>query len=162
MGLAATAAPAAPVEPEVDPVFAQAIFDKGGALAICVDIDVRGKRAADAGPWTASARQRLIDRMNQEDAGTAPKGMTNAAVGDSCERAFPDRLVLASCKPSNGDGTVLYYSFDLLKNDVEMRDCLKVLHGDWQALRRDSDEYRHAKARYDAERAIDLAGRLTQ
>lgn len=139
-----------PVEPEVSPVLGRALLDKDGRTALCLDFNARDQLPADAGPWTAARRRHLVDAMNAFDGGSSPgPGMSEVVIPQSCESAFADRLVLASCAFVGSQ--VFYYSFDL-PLDVEMRDCIKS-QGTWEALPRDSQQYRRAHARWQLERA---------
>ncbi len=94
----------------------------------------------------------------KEDAETAwakstkPKDKSMAFVKRGCSRQFSDRTVLASCTVSkNKDAqavtlNVNYYDFETVGlNDLEMKDCMNELKGEWDALPRDSKEWRAAK-----------------
>lgn len=153
---AANPAAMATEEPEAPTVLSQALFSKRSELAVCFDTDVRSR--LDGGRWTQQDRAEALQRMAADDAGSPVRGMTDVVIQQECGAAFADRLLLATCR---GTGwLVSYYSFDMLKDDREMRDCLGSLHGSWWELPHDSEEYRRAHGRWKIERAREDLDRL--
>ena len=153
-GLVAAASGSASLAPvpasaaTVSTVLSEAIFSADNVLTMCFDNDVRSN--LDGGKWTAKERAAAAERMAAVDAGLS--GGSGVSIDKTCTEAFGDRIELASCTQPGG---VLfhYYSFALLENDLEMKSCLKDLRGSWKALPQDSDQYRLAHARYEAEKA---------
>lgn len=128
-----------------------AFFTKHNELGACWEVPM----PADAGKDVSG----IADRANAADAAPMIPGMSQVVLQDSCDEAFADRLVLASCATADF-GAWRYYSFDALLGDADMRDCLKTLRGRWTELPHDSEEYRRAKARHDAERAAEQADQI--
>lgn len=137
---------------------AQALFSRRATLVACFETD-GPRRYKDAGSWTQEERQKLLDALRVLDAGveTLPGSSLVLLDNDDCAKAFGDRLELASC--SSGGFVTHYYSFELLENDLEMRDCLQG-HGNWSALPHDSQEYHRAHLRYEAEKAQKLLEKM--
>lgn len=155
--VAVTEAPLPAPPPEVSRIISQALFSRDQELVGCIDTDAPAKW--DAGPWTKEERERTLAALRSKDAGSAmPGGSTVLLENDDCDGSFGDRLQLASCSSNGGAFVIHYYSFALLENDIEMRDCLSS-HGDWTAMRHDSEEYRRAKSRYDLEKLQKRLGR---
>ncbi|HEY1690570.1 MAG TPA: hypothetical protein VGG39_00325 [Polyangiaceae bacterium] len=130
--------------------FSRATYGPDGVLLFCFDADARGK--LHGGSWTVKDREEAVSRAEAADAGAYGAGAKQVILDRVCADAFADRIELASCAARDGSLTVRYYSFAALDADRETS-CRKVLKGTWNELRQDSDAFRTARARYDAERA---------
>jgi hypothetical protein len=125
-------------------------YGPDGVLLVCFDADARGR--LHGGSWTVKDREEAVARAEAVDAGASGAGARQLTLSERCADAFPDRVELASCAAWDGSLTVRYYSFAAL--DAERAtNCRKVLKGTWNELRPDSDAYRAARARFEAERA---------
>ncbi|HEY6464285.1 MAG TPA: hypothetical protein VIY73_29155 [Polyangiaceae bacterium] len=128
----------------------RATYGPDGVLLLCFDADARGR--LHGGSWTVKDREEAVARAEAADAGVQAAGARQVTLDKACAEAFPDRIELASCAAWDGSLTVRYYSFAALDAEREAN-CRKVLKGTWNELRPDSDAYRAARARFDAERA---------
>lgn len=115
----------------------------------CLDIAVDIPPPPDAGAdWTPS--EDILGRTLKAMAKNSTK------ISKTCAEQFADRTVLASCtmkqngKTDAGTSasatiTAHFYNFeDVGNDDAQMKDCLKG-GGDWQAISRDSVEWKKAK-----------------
>jgi hypothetical protein len=144
-----TGAPPGPAPVDAGRRASFASFDQKSILLLCMDISAVTEKALDP---------------------VAEKKDGPIRIKKPCQDQFKDRLVLAMCtvqgvaKPDAGVGgsmVIYYYDFDTVDaNDVEMKGCL-TMSGDWQAISRDSDEYRRARVRRDAQRLVDLGSKAT-
>jgi hypothetical protein len=93
------------------------------------------------------------------------RGVTLTRLAQSCSEQFSDRRAFGVCaampmskakETADADasrraltGRIAHYSFDdVFRSDWAMRECLEN-GGKWEALSRDSDEFRHAQLRHD-------------
>jgi hypothetical protein len=130
-------------------VYSRAVYSTEGALVLCFDADARAK--LHGGAWTVKDREEALSRVNSAHSAETGGG-TTVTLEKGCTDAFPDHVELASCTAWDDAFAVHYYSFASLDKDREAS-CKKVLHGNWKSLPVDSEPYRAARARYEAERA---------
>lgn len=124
------------------------------ALNECVDMSTDLAADADAGKDPAAE---LVKDM-------AKKDKTLTLIPKACGEQFADRTALATCtmKQVGKNGTITVashrYSFaDVGLSDAAMKECLDM-KGDWNAVPRDSAEFRKAKiehARRGLQRTVD-------
>lgn len=112
---------------------------EGDVLSECADFSFEIPASSDAGDPTEELRKTR-----------ATKGLL--VLSKSCDQQFSDRHPLATCqvKKSKG-GTAIevvssrYRYEDVGLSDAAMKECLGEMQGDWQAVSRDSKEWRDAK-----------------
>ena len=125
----------------------------------CIDLSMDLEPPADAGAdW----------KPPDNPTDTVRKSMSKelTPIQDPCGVAFADRTVLATCshahKGDAGSGEVntSFYGYDDIGlSDEQMADCLKG-KGRWNALARDSLEFRKAKLDYDSRNLRKAVGKL--
>jgi hypothetical protein len=174
----ATASPE-PTSTEPEPLLSESVsfanFTKDDVLDECTDfaIKITAPEGTDA---SAKTLARVVDAGAGIVAGLMKdlqKGRNGSPLQRPCAQQFRTNPVLATCNTQNRDpwknGLVAdveviarYYDLDVLtKSDSYMKDCLTG-KGDWQAVARDSNEYREAemaRARHDLEKLQKRLGR---
>jgi len=121
---------------------------RGELLNECDDLEITGSvQLTDAGPLDleqafaaisdsprAKAKENLLTRLKRP-----------------CGEEFRDRTPLATCTWAKDyatgtlRGRIAHYSAkDVFSSDSLMKECLSVWHGTWNAVSRDSEEYRRA------------------
>jgi hypothetical protein len=121
---------------------------RGELLNECDDLEITGSvQLTDAGPLDleqafaaisdsprAKAKENLLTRLRRQ-----------------CGEEFRDRTPLATCMWAKDyatgtlRGRIAHYSAkDVFSSDSLMKECLSVWHGKWNAVSRDSEEYRRA------------------
>jgi hypothetical protein len=163
---AASAAEKLPAAPAPMPVptglsgtVSVAYFTKDTRLDECDDFTATLSPEIDAGPEAIS---KFLDALAQPKKGM--KGLSK--IGKPCAEQFRTNRALATCtahqviKGDSGKGVDLdirgsYYNLDTLtSDDTYMKNCFEM-QGDWQAVDKDSDEYREAvraRARHEVEK----------
>jgi hypothetical protein len=134
---------------------------KGELLNECDDMEFVGSlRLPDAGqpferarlpdggmpfPYVAQLFAN-ISRFSDGDKKNAPVKLKMA-----CQEQFRDRTPLATCTFTRTDATgtirgriAHYAAKDVFSGDSLMKECLSLWHGTWNAVSRDSEEYRRA------------------
>ena len=144
-------------------------FTKDTRLDECDDFTVTVPPEVDGGEETL---MKALDGLSQNILKGKKKGLSK--IGRPCSEQFRTAHVLATCvvhQDVKGDsGTALsldvaarYYNLDTLtSNDRYMKDCIDM-QGDWQAVEKDSDEYRealHARTRRQMEGLVDKAEKM--
>jgi hypothetical protein len=129
-------------------------------------------------PAGVKATPEAIERLREKQQRGGP-GKGWSLLSKSCKEQFHTKPELARCITiSTGHGVVQdsgldlttyeaqsvarYYDLDVLtKNDAEMKGCIDM-QGDWQAVDKDSDEYREAvraRARREVEHLQEQLGK---
>ena len=121
---------------------------RGELLNECDDLEITGSvQLADAGPL--DLEQAFVAMSNIPSAKT--KGNLLTRLKRPCGEEFRDRPPLATCTFAKDyttgtfRGTIASYSANnVFSSDARMKECLSVWHGTWNAVSRDSEEYRRA------------------
>ena len=152
----ATAGPRAPAvhiaaaadQPEVNHLSFAAF--KGELLNECDDLEVTGSfRRGDAGPLDL---EQLFAAMSDSPKAKAKENLLTR-LKRPCGEEFRDRPPLATCTfaKTHDTGTfrgrlAFYSSKAVFSSDSLMKECLSKWHGTWNAVSRDSEEYRRASS----------------
>ncbi len=124
----------------------------------CVDFTIQLAPPVDAGAdWKPPSSEKLAEQVSN----LFKNDKSVLRISKPCAEQFSDRTALASCSATQnvtsqrGDAVTVqilsrYYDFSNLdEDDLYMKQCLE-LHGDWQAVSRESNEYRRARLRANA------------
>lgn len=151
-GIAAT--PHAPAVPAVSTTDQSAVKRlsvaafRGELLNECDDLEITGSvQLADAGPL--DLEQAFVAMSDSPS--TRAKGNLLTRLKRTCGEEFRDRPPLATCTFAKDyaagtfRGRIASYSAkDVFSSDARMKECLSVWHGTWNAVSRDSEQYRRA------------------
>ena len=147
-------APAPPTKPKQLTISALsvAVFDHDD-LVECEDFEVGGtpNPDADLNALTAEVKKRADDVWKGLSKQQGSRESTR--LQRSCIDQFRDRKAFATCSMVADNAVVRakwsYYSFpNVFRNDGAMKECIKS-KGTWEALSRESDEFREAQLRFD-------------